>query len=603
MQEFSLHRFNTFRERHIFSMNLESKGVLSNFTKNSLFLRKVIESKEKERKESRKKIETDPAKSTQMFENLNELQKSQYERAEKINRYSKCLSRITITLKDDKEESNKENENNSNTLSNFAKISNLNLNKNKRDSFPKIPMTISHKSLKSRNINQNRFYMLNREASGNESDRHVVNINGKKIFTTSSFTNLNSKTLSESNRIKNSNYTELYRNYNELKLKKEEIYKRKIKKDDSIERKEMLKIQKDKEIKKFTIDTIYIDNKNNNKYKTKIIKKFNRIPNGKSEKIKEGLKTFYKETIYKKNLNSIDVNSFKTTKNNENENNSLKNSSKIRFKYSKIALSKNRSNNNIISHNYNIINKKINQIPIYNKKRNSSNSYLNTKNIYYSINNIDTNKEINKIEVNKNLAYFKRKKNENKTISNNKNKNKNLNSNSNSSKQQQKYNNKTYTPEKHFDLNIFINSKKKFVEDQLSNSFIVTNDNKLYIKIHSIQNINCIFQIKRKNRQKLKIQKINNIFLSKTVILYLNYLVNFNSTNNIKKNNLVLSTIKEEEKSKAELTKSDSKIEEKNKSKNNEKNKKKKINGLKKMFFIPIKTNNSEEFKNIKEID
>ena len=66
--------------------------------------------------------------------------------------------------------------------------------------------------------------------------------------------------------------------------------------------------------------------------------------------------------------------------------------------------------------------------------------------------------------------------------------------------------------------------KKKFVEDHLSDSIPFTENQKLTVKIHCLHNCNQIFHKKTKTRQKLKIQKIMNIFLSKNIGLYLDYL-------------------------------------------------------------------------------
>ena len=108
----------------------------------------------------------------------------------------------------------------------------------------------------------------------------------------------------------------------------------------------------------------------------------------------------------------------------------------------------------------------------------------------------------------------------------------------------------------------FIESKKKFVEDELKESMIVTNDKRLTIKIHCIHNLNQLFLLRRKKRN-FKIQKVMNILLSSEKKFYLNYLWNNQLSNKIRafKNYNSLSSIKEEEKSKAELTNSELQID------------------------------------------
>ena len=87
------------------------------------------------------------------------------------------------------------------------------------------------------------------------------------------------------------------------------------------------------------------------------------------------------------------------------------------------------------------------------------------------------------------------------------------------------------------------------------------------IKLHSIQNINQLFTEKRKKKQKLKIERNINIFLNNNIKSYFNYITNckVKKPQKIKRKKL-LSSIKEvEEKSRTDLTKSESQIEEQEK--------------------------------------
>jgi hypothetical protein len=133
-----------------------------------------------------------------------------------------------------------------------------------------------------------------------DNDRRVLSYKGRKIFTSnSSFANLkNEENLTSPNSFRDCSNkgSELFKNIEELKKKKEEIYIRKIKRETSEERREQLRREKDKDIKiaKINID---IKNKNiidNSKNKMRI------IPIS-----KKGINTIMKN----KNKNNIRINS------------------------------------------------------------------------------------------------------------------------------------------------------------------------------------------------------------------------------------------------------------------------------------------------------
>ena len=177
---------------------------------------------------------------------------------------------------------------------------------------------------------------------------------------------------------------------------------------------------------------------------------------------------------------------------------------------------------------------------------NTSNNNKNSCTIERTINDVSINDKLkyniysqnfnDKILVNRNINY------ERKELSN-----KNLNG---------------YKKQKMIDMPKFIESKKKFVEDEIKESMSVTDDKRLTIKIHCIHNLNQLFLLRRKKR-KLKIQKVMNILLSSEKNFYLNYLWNNQLPNKMRsfKNYNSLSSIKEEEKSKAELTNSELQID------------------------------------------
>ena len=110
----------------------------------------------------------------------------------------------------------------------------------------KVPINLTNRLSKSPDL-KGTFDIQNRL----NDEVKVLNFGGKKIFTTNSFNGLSNSNISNNNNntvVKNRN-SELFRNYNELKKKKEEIFRRKMKRDSSTNGQELLKNQKDKEIK------------------------------------------------------------------------------------------------------------------------------------------------------------------------------------------------------------------------------------------------------------------------------------------------------------------------------------------------------------------
>jgi hypothetical protein len=71
MFEKPLHKINSFRENHKLNLINEYKNSLLSLNKNSIFMRKVIESKEKERKSRKKIFEINTAKDICNYENVN----------------------------------------------------------------------------------------------------------------------------------------------------------------------------------------------------------------------------------------------------------------------------------------------------------------------------------------------------------------------------------------------------------------------------------------------------------------------------------------------------------------------------------------------------
>ena len=512
MEEFPIIKINSFRERNNFGMDEERKKAFLSLDKNSLFLKRVVEIKKREINSitriipngSRIKIKPilnykNSQKIIKKFENSNQssihFPKKEYNSTENIH--------------------NKRYENNLDICIKNISIGDINRNpknqsdkaKNKLNSFlyHKIPMDLlKENSLSPRTLlNKSNTYNNN---NTDESETNVLNFKGKRIFHTLSFKDLNNKVISNSAKnIGCEKNCELYRSYNQLKQKKEEIYKRKMKKNNSVQNKVILEIQKDKEIKNKTI------NLKDNNYKNISIdgNRIRKIPIDRKKVkfyiIREKNHDIIKESYLKKNIPK-----------NMKLNYLLKDTSK-NIKY------------------------------IYSSRDNMNNNYNNIiKDTSKTINNI----LVNNTEINDNLNILRERCVNYKTLdSNPKNKK------------------KSQTFDKISDVNKYNISKKHFVEDNLNNSIYCSKDKKLMIKIHSIENINQIFLLKRKKKQKLKIERNINIFLRNNIKSYFNYLTNYTIKKPIKLNkNKSLSSIKEEEeKSRIELVKSDLKIEEKTK--------------------------------------
>lgn len=513
MFEQPLHKINSFRENHKLNLINEYKNSLLSLNKNSIFMRKVIESKEKERKSRKKTFEINTAKDICNYENVNAEDRFTYNNVSKFtylqNNNIKTESSISKERENTKMTENVLNE----YIKNSSIISSRNKKfKNQIKEKSSFPINDSYKTIIS-SINFKNDSFSNRNKSGCETDRYVLNYNGKKIFATFSFNESNSKTICP----RRKNDTELFRNYSKLKLKKEEIYNRKIKKDSSAERKELWTIEKEKELKDQNLAILSKEKKNRAQY----AKKVKKIPLGNK-------RIFESQNCIKKgnqiSLRKKDINSFTLTQDDEDtlkslSKNTIESTNKSKTKNKSLSFSSNNTSNN--NTNSCAIEKMINAISINNKLKYN----------LYSQNFND------KILVNQNINY------ERKELSNSKDLN-------------------IYKIHKLIDMPKFIESKKKFVEDELKESMIVTNDKRLTIKIHCIHNLNQLFLLRRKKRN-FKIQKVMNILLSSEKKFYLNYLWNNQLSNKIRafKNYNSLSSIKEEEKSKAELTNSELQID------------------------------------------
>jgi len=574
MAEFPLSKINSFREKNLFRMDNDRKKAFLSLDKNSLFLKKVIESKEKERKTSTKIFETEIG----MNKNIKNSEKLLYK---KVQNYYQ--SPINIPKQENISIKKIKNKRYEHELENYIKNVNISeikspknqINKNNdkiNTYYHKMPINILKEYSLSPRVFQYKSSTYDNKETENEGEQKVINYKGKKIFSTSSFKGLSDRTNYNSSKNIAENSSELFRNYTQLKQKKEEIYRRKIKKNNSAQNKHMLEIQKDKEIKQEHI------NLKNELFKNNSIdsKKLRKIPVDRKN-LKFHMNKSNTEKTNKSNDISKEINSKNIIKNNSTELNNLLKESKImintnNYLYStkdKTSYNTNRNKNNII--------KKVNNIIFHDENYDYSNYNKDKSN---TINNIINNMEI-KVHSNK----IREKYEKSKTFDLN-----------------PKYKEKKYNLDKYIDINKYTTLKKHFVEDNLNNSIYCSKDKKLMIKIHSIQNINQIFLVKRRKKQNLKIEKIINVFLTNNIRSYFNFLTYndlLKKSNRLKRIKLLSAIKEEEEKSKNDLTKSGSQIEDQEKMKNKMKiNQSKIIGELKKVFFLPEKDNIHEDIKN-----
>ena len=394
---------------------------------------------------------------------------------------------------------------------------------------------ISHYAFSNSNINDS------------DNEIHTLSFKGNRIFTNSFFgLNSDSKIVSpEKNNISNSNITkgiELFRDYDELKKKKEEIIQRKMKKNLSPKIEESLKKEKDKDLKekKINIKLHKFEPKNENKLKLipfikdkygilnlkKIKPRFNsndNNPNSKQNNI----------NYTNNNSNRIIINKplqNNTNKINININNNANNSNNSTF-------SKGINQSDIIKVSNSITDLKNNNNIIYTKKNYKKNNIFISK--YCSPQRITVNNKIKKI------SETIRKKYENSE---------------NKDKEQRPYNIKTYSPyppDIFTNPNRFIIPSKKYVEDYSSRTptFLYSDDKKVCIKVHIISNLEEKFLGRKKTKEKMKMQRVISIyFINKNVSdKGLNLIRNKIKKNSKDLNNNALSAIKEEEeKSKVE---------------------------------------------------
>ena len=421
---------------------------------------------------------------------------------------------------------------------------NKNLNKH---NYYKLPIHSFQKLTTSPDIinkRSNNFSYSNTVES--DSDIHVLNFHGIKIFTSNSFYGLNNEASIVSpekklNKSSNKNSSELYRNYEELRKKKDQIYKRKMKHSSNI-RKELYKKEKDKEIKgqklNIKIQTLFNNNSKSEKeiqyvpIKKKIINYERTIEN--RNKSKDNKKNIQQNFISSTYMINAKKNSLST---------SLKNNNK------EIIDSFNNNINDLTfskDTNSNII------------KENESNNQTHNDNNSSNNNTLYTNKSFKS-----NNVYISKYSSPGNNTSNNKNRENSesirkkyeILNQENEKSYQNKYNNKTYLIDRYNIPYNFIYPRKKFIEDYKSKYPIIMNsrDKKVTLRIQLLKDINEAFSGKRKTKEKLRMQRVISIYFNNDIISNLNFIKNKGKIKDLKICNNLSSIKEEDEKSKLEV--------------------------------------------------
>ena len=359
-----------------------------------------------------------------------------------------------------------------------------------------------------------------------ENEMTILKHKGKKIFQRNNIFFTPNK---NDNRMK---VTELYRNSEELNKKRDSIYQRKIKRESSSIKREILKRAKDKGLKNGKLNSIIksvnssIDNDTSkNKYKIKMRNKNEINDNNNQFKVIDN----NKNNTY--NSNSSNIVSY------QNSNNNSIQSKDIRIRrINKYKIS--RNNNATCSQpiNNNTKNKNIYQINTNNTAY-DSNSSFKAYNVYLS-QGIEHSppKNIRCININnkikENLNYLRKQE----AIP--------------SKETNHSFNNRIISPEKHnYPYNFATTTKKRFIEDYTYEPPIIySKDKKVSIKVHTLQNLNETFLGKKMTREKLKLQRVISVFIENTNKNKRGYFRNNNDSKKINEHKH-LKSIKEEEKS------------------------------------------------------
>ena len=513
MSGFNLREFNILSKRHNYFMTNNRINGFPTIKENSLLLKKVLE--------NRTSNSSDKILEINEYEKIRFINLAKQDNSPLYNLYQSPITIKQITnnsnecLHDNRYKTKLFDNNNINYKNNYSKITFNNgtmkpiyykINIPNKNIINMSPISGHHPRGLSPLCSN---YKINNDS---DSDRRVLSFKGRKIFTSNSFANLKSDDILKSpnsfrDHSSSNKGSELFKNIKELKKKREEIYLRKIKRETSAERRELLKKEKDKDIKNKKIN-IDIKNKNlinGGKNKMRI------IPISKKSINNNNIKNNRVNSNELKNK-SINLNNYINKSRNKINDSSIENNNKRKvYKYN-FNGSGNKmnslSNINISS----IIPKEVSMMNSMNSKT-SENDNNNNNNLLYA--KKKPNQKI--IKISKNTENSEPKKNVNYKIKNNlalfrqSNNSPPPNSHINQLKRIDVTNkNRDYSPYR------FAKPKKKFVEDfNYKNPVLYSKDKKISIRINNSTDFIETFFGKKMAKEKLKMQRVISITLEK----------------------------------------------------------------------------------------
>jgi hypothetical protein len=555
MSGFDLREFNILSRKHHYFMTNNRMNGFPALKENSLFLQKILLNRNANSCDKIKIKESKPKKFVRFAKPENipykEIYQSPIAIKKKINNSNEVIHNRRYIKNSNNNNINVNNSNNIKRINLYKKNPKIELSNDMiNPNYYKISI---NKADKKENSNDNYYKNSHIQSNLDISDSYnrdnkmiVLNYRGRKIFTSNSFYGLNKSSASnspEKENLDNSKESELFRNSKELKKKKEEILQRKMKRESSAIKREMLKNEKDKDIKDQKIDLN--NNTNNNKSNTN---KIRIIPLNKE--INNNLRK--NNSRFKSNDNEKKGNVFNINIKSRNKNllnNSLKyNNIRRVYKFNNnINTSKEKNSITKESQDSHLLNGTFANI-LYPKKEN-----FKVNNIYISKFTEKTPPKNNIININskikENLDYLR--------------KTKNSEVNADINAQTLKRMSKKTSPEK---TNNSYNLKKKFIEDVTYEApTIYSKDKKVSIKVHVLQNINETFLGKRPTSQKLKMQRVINVCFILGNKNHSKFLSGYRFSRRKKDLKSLASIKEEEEKSKIEpntkYLKTDTKIE------------------------------------------
>ena len=558
MSSVNLHEFNLISKRHNYFMTNNRKNGFPSLNENSILLRKILSNKDMNSTgKNLRYIEANPRRVVRFTKpvNVSYLENSQSPIIVRKNKYHPAIHK-TLT---NNFHNNLYNSEIKNYISPYRVNPQIRLDQNLIDSnLIKIPIKIYNRNSNSSDLfNMNsRFLSNTSNYIDSENEMRPFNFKGRRMFPSNSFYNLKSSdTINSPSKDYTNNInkeTELFRNTEELKKKRDEIIQRKMKRESSAIKREIMKREKEKDIKNqkltlpFSRNTAsYKADLTEDKDDSHLINKIKVIPLS-----KKGINDNIRKLNIRYNLKEGNIN------NNSSMTNSKIKSKKNRlynYKINSINIpKKNNININAFDNVSNIIKNNNNN---NNNNYNNNNSLYHKKNkLYVGNNNNSLPKSLNYYSINnkikENLDYIRKTNNTGIKCDTN-------------TSEQLSNNSKNVSTDKHNNPYKFITSKKKFVEDFSSNNLeLSSKDKKVTIRVCTLPNKNEFFLGKTNTKDKLKMQRIISLdFIDKNYKKANNkkknirYFKNNNTSKKTKEVNPLTSIKEEEEKSKLERKK------------------------------------------------